>query len=42
MTGISNIDIKKFMKNETNKGLKENFKTLMSSDSLTKFVNFKN
>ena len=41
MAGISNIDIKKFMKNETNDDLKKIFKTVMSSDSLTKFVNFK-
>ena len=41
MAGISNIDIKKFMKNETNANLKKIFKTVMSSDSLTKFVNFK-
>ena len=41
MTGISNINIEKFMKNETNEDLEKNFKTVMSSDSLTKFVNFK-
>ena len=41
MAGISNIDIKKFMKNETNEDLKKNFKTVMSSDLLTKLVNFK-
>ena len=29
------------MKNETNEGLKKNLKTMMSSDSLPKFVNFK-
>ena len=41
MAGISNTDIEKVMKNETNEDLKKNFKTVMSSDSLTKFVNFK-
>ena len=41
MAGISNIDIEKFMKNETNEDIKKkNFKGVFSSGSLTKFVNF--
>ena len=41
MGSISNIDIEKYCDNEPNEDIKKNFKRVMSSDSLTQFVNFK-
>ena len=40
MAGICNIDIEKYFKNESNEDIKRNFKDVMSSDSLTCFINF--
>ena len=40
MAGISNIDIEKYFKNESNEDMKRNFKGLILSDSLTQFINF--
>ena len=41
MGGVSNIDIEKYFDNEPNNDIKKNFKRVISSDSLTQFVNFK-
>lgn len=41
MARIRNVDIEKYFKNETNEYMKRNFKRVMSSDSLTQFVNLK-
>ena len=40
MSGLSNIDIEKYFMNEHD-NLKANFKKVVSSDSLTKYVHFK-
>ena len=40
MAGISNIDIEKYFKNESNEDIKRNFKSVMLSDSLSSFTNF--
>ena len=40
MAGISHIDIEKYFKNESNEDMKRNFKGLISSNSLTRFINF--
>lgn len=41
MAGLSNIDIEKFFHNETNEDLKKNFKKVISSNSLTRYLDFK-
>ena len=41
MARIRNVDIEKYFKNESNEYMKRNFKRVMSSDSLTQFVNLK-
>ena len=41
MSGISNIDIENFFIKEKNEDLKRNFKKVISSDSLTKYIDFK-
>ena len=40
MAGVSNVDIEKYFQNESNEDLKKNFKCVMSSNSMTKLVNF--
>ena len=40
MAGLSNVDIEKYFRNESNEDLKKNFKSVMSSNSMTKFINF--
>ena len=41
MTGLSNIELENFIKNDSSIGLKENFKKVISSNSLTKYIDFK-
>ena len=41
MTGLSNIELEHFIKNDTSTELKKNFKKVISSNSLTKYVDFK-
>ena len=41
MSGLSNIDIEKYFMNNLSDNLKKNFKRVVSSDSLTKFIQFK-
>ena len=41
MTGLSNIELEHFIKNDTSTELKKNFKKVISSNSLTKYVHFK-
>ena len=41
MTGLSNIDIEKYFMNDLNDNVRKNFKKVISSDSLTKFIQFK-
>ena len=41
MSELSNIDIEKFFVKEKNEDLKRNFKKVISSDSLTKYIDFK-
>ena len=41
MTGLSNIELEHFIKNDTSTDLKKNFKKVVSSNSLTKYVDFK-
>ena len=38
MSGLSNIDIETFLKKESDEDLKCNFKKVLSSDSLTKYI----
>ena len=40
MAGLSNVEIEKYFQNESNEDLKKNFKSVMSSNSVTKFINF--
>ena len=40
MSGISNIDIEKFFKNDTNDNLKQNFMGVYSSNLITRYINF--
>ena len=40
MSGLSNIDIETFLKKESNEDLKRNFKKVVSSDSLTRYIEF--
>ena len=40
MAGLSNVEIEKYFLNESNEDLKKNFKSVMSSNSVTKFINF--
>ena len=40
MSGLSNIDIETFFKKESNEDLKRNFKKVVSSDSLTRYIKF--
>ena len=40
MTGLSNLDLEKFIENDTSTELKKNFKKVISSNSLTKHVDF--
>ena len=40
MAGVSNVDIEKYFQNESNEDLKKNFKCVMSSNSMTKFIDF--
>ena len=42
MTGLSNFDLENFINNDSSKELKRNFKKVISSNSLTKYVDFKN
>ena len=39
--GIANTDIEKILDNETNDDLKRKFMGVYSSDSITKYINFK-
>ena len=41
MTGLSNIELEHFIKNDTSTELKKKFKKVISSNSLTKYVDFK-
>ena len=41
MSGLSNVDIEKYFMNESGQDLKKKFKKVVSSDSLTKFIQFK-
>ena len=41
MTGLSNIELENFIKNDSSTDLKNNFKKVISSNSLTKYVDFK-
>ena len=42
MTGLSNFDLENFINNNSSEELKKNFKKVISSNSLTKYVDFKN
>ena len=42
MTGLSNFDLENFINNDSSEELKKNFKKVISSNSLTKYVDFKN
>ena len=42
MAGLSNLDLKKFINDDTSVELKKNFKKVISSNSLTKHVDFEN
>ena len=42
MAGLSNVDIEKYFENESNQDLKRNVKSVISSNSMTKFINFNN
>ena len=42
MTGLSNLDLEKFINEDTSIELKKNFKKVISSDELTKHVDFEN
>ena len=42
MAGLSNVDIEKYFENESNQDLKRNLKSVISSNSMTKFINFNN
>ena len=41
MTGLSNFDLENFINNDSSEELKKNFKKVISSNSLTKYVDFK-
>ena len=41
MSGLSNIDIETFFLKESNEDLKNSFKKVVSSDSLTKYIQFR-
>ena len=41
MTGLSNLELEHFINNDTSTELKKNFKKVVSSNSLTKYVDFK-
>ena len=41
MTGLSNIELEHFIKNDSSTELKKKIKKVISSDSLTKYVDFK-
>ena len=41
MSGLSNIDIETFFLKESNEDLKNSFKKVVSSDSLTKYMQFR-
>ena len=41
MTGLSNLELEHFIKNDTSTELKKNFKKVISSNSLTKYIDFK-
>ena len=42
MTGLSNIELEHFIKNDSSVELKKKFKKVVSSNSLTKYIDFKN
>ena len=42
MSGLSNLDLEKFINEDTSDDLKNNFKKVISSNSLTKYVDFEN
>ena len=42
MTGLSNLDLEKFINEDSSTELKKNFKKVISSDELTKHVDFEN
>ena len=41
MTGLSNLDLEKFINDDTSVELKKKFKKVISSNSLTKHVDFR-
>ena len=42
MTGLSNLDLEKFINDDSSVELKRNFKKVISSNSLTKHIDFEN